>query len=694
MSKNLIEKIIKNFSLESEDEKCINSIFETNIDLDRVSYIVDTMIDFHMDKESLISFLIFQVEKVEHDKAEELIKEQSKEIKELYEIFKILTDVTSFSISDDAEDMRKMFIAISQDLRMIIIKLAIIEYDMKQLSLPLNDKEKVFVSLVKDIYAPLAERFGLYGVKSNLEDLCLKYQEPEVYKELENNVLLKKEENSKQIELTKEKLEDILSELEIKGEITFRQKHYSSIYKKIINKHVNLGQIYDLIAMRVIVDSIEDCYSILGKIHAIYKPIAGRVKDYIANPKPNGYQSLHTTILAENKRPLEIQIRTFDMHRIAEYGIAAHWIYKEKRLKRSKLDEKITWFREILDNSTSLSSDEFLETLKIDLYGGEIFVQTPKGKVLEFPEGSTIIDFAYAIHSDIGNTCVGGKINGKIQPITTELENGDVVEILTNPNSKGPSRDWLNHIKTTGARGKIKAFFRSELKDDNIKSGKAMLEQAIKNRNLSLTKLLKNEYLEELIKKLSMTTLNELYAEIGAGSMQANNVVGRLIVMYNKECEKETRKETIVTIKQNSDGVMIDGDSGMLIKYAGCCSPVTGDEIIGYISRGKGVTIHRKECQNLINLEPERLVKATWQESIISNFLAVIKVIADKNTNISKITLLLSEMKINLKGFNARESNDDLLIDITLQVKNKNEINKIILGLEKVKGITKVYRSE
>lgn len=694
MSEILIEKIIKNFSLESKDEKCINSVFETDIDLDRVRAIVDTMINFHMDKESLISFLIFQVEKVDHDRAEELINDQTKEIKELYEIFKILTDVTSFSISDDAEDMRKMFIAISQDLRMIIIKLAIIEYDMKQLSLPLNDKEKIFVSLVKDIYAPLAERFGLYGVKSNLEDLCLKYQEPEVYKELENNVLLKKEENSKQIELTKEKLEEILNELDIKGEITFRQKHYSSIYKKIINKHVNLGQIYDLIAMRVIVDSIEDCYSILGKIHAIYKPIAGRVKDYIANPKPNGYQSLHTTILAENKRPLEIQIRTFDMHRIAEYGIAAHWIYKEKRLKRSKLDEKITWFREILDNSSSLSSDEFLETLKIDLYGGEIFVQTPKGKVLEFPEGSTIIDFAYAIHSDIGNTCVGGKINGKIQPITTELENGDIVEILTNPNSKGPSRDWLNHIKTTGARGKIKAFFRSELKDDNIKSGKAMLEQAIKNRNLSLTKLLKNEYLEELIKKLSMTTLNELYAEIGAGSMQANNVVGRLIVMYNKECEKETRRETVVTIKQNSDGVMIDGDSGMLIKYAGCCSPVTGDEIIGYISRGKGVTIHRKECQNLINLEPERLVKATWQESIISNFLAVIKVIADKNTNISKITLLLSEMKINLKGFNARESNDDLLIDITLQVKNKNEINKIILGLEKVKGITKVYRSE
>ena len=488
MKDKILEKIYKNFKLTEKEKKLVETCLSEEMKLERLNVVIDTMIEYHIQDEVLVAYILFQCFKIDEETANKFEDNLNKNQKKLYEIFKILRDVRVFSYIFEAEDIRHMFIAICQDMRVVIIKFATILFDLKLIKNPMSEEDRAFVKMVSEIFAPLAERLGLSKFKSAFEDYCFELLEPKAYEELKNNALMKTEDNQKQIEITKKKLQQILAEIGVKGEIQSRQKHFYSVYKKLVKKNITLGKVYDLVAMRVLVPTVEDCYAVLGKIHAIYKPIQGRVKDYIANPKPNGYQSLHTTIVADNNRPLEIQIRTFEMHKQSEYGVAAHWIYKERR-GQNKFDQKMSWFRQMLDSTNELSSEEFLETLKVDLYGEAIVVQTPKGKVLEFPLGATAIDFAYAIHSEVGNSCVGAKINGKIVPITTELSNGDVVEILTNQNSKGPSRDWLSHVKTSNARAKIRAFFKSELKEENIRIGKAILEQAVKARNLNISKL-------------------------------------------------------------------------------------------------------------------------------------------------------------------------------------------------------------
>lgn len=693
MKEQLLARIYEKFSLSDKEKKLIENCLVDSINLERLATVVDTMIEYHIQSEVLVAYVLFQCFKVNEELAESNLNSLTENQKKLYESFKILRDVSALTKSGEAEDIRRLFIAICQDMRVVIVKFATILFDLKLIKNPMSEENKLFVQMVRDIFAPLAERLGLFLFKSEFEDYCFELLEPEAYQQLKNNALMKTEDNQKQIEITRVKLNQILNELKIEGEIQARQKHFYSVYKKLVKKNISLGKIYDLLAMRVLVPTVEDCYAVLGKVHAIYKPLPGRVKDYIAMPKPNGYQSLHTTIVADNERPLEIQIRTFEMHRNCEYGVAAHWIYKESR-GQNKFDQRMSWFRQMLENSSELSSDEFLETLKTELYGEAILVQTPKGKVLEFPLGSTVIDFAYAIHSDVGNKCVGAKINDKIVPIMTELSNGDVVEILTNPNSKGPSRDWLLNVKTSGARSKIRAFFKNELKDENIRIGKAVLEQAVKARNLNLSKILKEEYLLEIAKNMMIDELNVLYAEIGAGSISVNSVVGRLINLYNKEKRLEL-KESVITVKKNSDGILVDGDSGLLIRYAKCCTPVTGDEIIGYISRGCGVTIHRKGCHNLKYLEPERLIKAEWQENLVSDFNAVIKIYAD-NTNsvINALNATARELKNKLKGFGYKEINDELIFEVVVQISNKTELDKIIKNFEGVKFVRKVFRSE
>ncbi len=694
MREEILKKIHSNFDLNEKEEKIVDEALVEEIDLPRLETVIDTMIQYHIQDEVLVAYVVFQHFKVDEKGAEKLKEKLTKSQQKLYEIFKILKSVKDLTKSGEAEDIRRMFVAICQDMRVVIIKFATILYDLKKIKNPMSQSDREFVQMVNDIFAPLAERLGLSMFKNEFEDTCFELLEPEAFEKLKNNVLMKTEDNEKQFKITGEKLKQILRELGIKGEIMARQKHFSSVYKKLVKKNITLGKIYDLLAMRVLVPTVEDCYAVFGKIHAIYKPIQGRVKDYIANPKPNGYQSLHTTIVAENNRPLEIQIRTFEMHRVSEYGVAAHWIYKEKNARaRNKFDEKMAWFRQILDSSKDMSSEEFLETLKIDLYGESIFVQTPKGKVMEFPLGATVIDFAYAIHTEVGNKCVGAKINDKMVPITTQLSNGDVVEILTNQNSKGPSRDWLLHVKTSGARAKIRSFFKSELKDENIKTGKAILEQAVKARNLNISKILKEEYLLEIAKSLIIEDLDSLYAEIGAGSLSANNVVGRLVNLYNKENSKNLTNN-VITVKKNKDGILVDGDSGLLVRFAGCCTPVTGEEIIGYISRGRGVTIHRKDCSNLKFLEPERLIKAEWQESMMTDFLAVIKVQTENNNSvIDNLNGIARSFKNKLKGFGFKEVKDGLEFEIALQVANKAELDKILTTFENAKYVNKVYRS-
>lgn len=694
MKERILEKIFTNFSLTDKEKKIVTECFVDEINIPRLETVLDTMGEYRMQSEIVVPYILFQAYKSNPEKANELVGQYLTEPqKKLYDTFIVLKDVRALSRSGEAESIRKMFVAICQDIRIVIVKFASILFDLKLIKNPMSEDDREYVQIVSDIFAPLAERLGLSMFKFAFEDICFELLEPKAYEELKNSVLLKQDDNQKQIEITSEKLTQILKEIGVEGELQSRQKHYSSIYKKLIKKDIKLEGIYDLIAMRVLVPSVEDCYAVLGKIHAIYRPIQGRVKDYIANPKPNGYQSLHTTIVAENNRPLEIQIRTFEMHKFSEYGVAAHWIYKERR-GQNKFDQKMSWFRQILENAQELSSEEFLETLKVDLYGESIFVQTPKGKVLEFPLGATIIDFAYAIHSGVGNTCVGAKINGKIVPITSTISNGDVVEILTNPNSKGPSRDWLSHIKTSSARSKIRAFFKSELKDENIRIGKSILEQAVKSKNLNITKILKEEYLTDIAASMMMESLDSLYAEIGAGSLSANSIVGRLVNRYNKEKTFDF-KENIITVKKTKDGVLVDGDSGLLIRYAGCCSPITGDEIVGYISRGRGVTIHRADCPNLKYLEPERLIKAEWQENVASSFVAVIKIHADnENSVITTLNNIARDLKNKLKGFGYKEIKNELVFDIVVLISNKNELQSIINSFESVKKVRRVYRSE
>ncbi len=695
---NLITQIkdkVENYLTLSENDKIIlDKLLQPEMNLTRCNGIIDSLIVLRLDKPSFYSFLCYQLFKVNEELSLEIEKSLSDEERQMVETFKQIKDINKITMSEDNDDIRKMFIAVSKDVRVVIVKLAGILQDVQELNLPLSREEKVFVEQVREIHVPLSERLGLDYLKLGMDDNVVRLEYPQEYKNLKERLDIKKEENEAQLALSKSRVEKILHELKINGYIQTRQKHISSILKKQHKQNIHLDQIYDLVAMRVIVQTVEECYAILGKVHAMYIPI-GRFKDYIANPKPNGYKSLHTTVLVENQHPMEIQIRTEAMHRENEFGAPAHWLYKENKNKKTEFDKRITWFREMVEDSKDLSSEEFVETLKADLYGGVIFVQTPKGRVLEFPDGATAIDFAYAIHSDIGNSCIGVKVNDRMQPITTTLKNGDIVEIITSSHSKGPSRDWLNIAKTNSARNKIRAFFKSELKEENIKNGKSILEQAFKNRELNMSLLLTENYISQVLLKYNMKDMEELYASLGTGSLTPAQVIGKFTALYNKDNYMPPKPTQTLNIKTNKEGVLIDGDSGMLVRFAGCCNPIDGDEIIGYISRGKGVTIHRKTCSNVKALEPERVITAEWSAKDDSSFLATIKIIADKRDgNLAKFTTVITNMKVTITGFEARDIGDTFNCVIALKVKNKAELTKVINLIQGIKGVQKVFRSE
>ena len=683
-----IKELIKNtFNLTENNIEIFNNIIEKINITEKDKFIINNLIANKLDFNSICAYLIVEYNLFDNNYDKDIIN-LSQNLKVIY------NDNLYISKQEEAEMLRKQFIAMCKDIRVIIIKLCLVYYDANNCKIPLSAKQKDLLITTRNIYAPLAERLGLNKMKSELEDLCLKYLEPKIYNELEQNVLLKKSENEKQIEITKNKLQQILNDLGLThSTIMARQKHFSSIYKKIQSKAIPLAKIYDLIAMRVIVDTVEECYAVLGKIHGIYKPMEGRFKDYIANPKPNGYQSLHTTIITENDRPMEIQIRTYEMHRNSEFGVdVAHWIYKEKR-KTTELDKKLAWLREIMDNSSSLNSEEFIETLKTNLYSGRIFVQTPKGKVLEFPEGSCLIDFAYAIHSEIGNTCVGGKINNKMVPLSTKMNNNDIVEIITSQTGKGPSRDWLNIVKTSQARDKINAFFKKELKEENIKNGKQILELAIKSKGLVPAKILDNQNLNSVMFKYAFNNEEELYAAIGYGSLSSNQVVNKLIQEYEKR-ENENKPPKILTsliVKKNKDGVLVDGDSGIMVRFAGCCNPILGENIIGYISRGRGVTIHKCDCQNIQYLEPERLISAEWADKSVSYKIVNINIVAkQKDGFIAKVTFVLSNLQYNIVGFDTKNVSDKMYCNIKVKTSFEDNLTKLDKALKNIEDILEV----
>ncbi len=602
------------------------------------------------------------------------------------------------SSENDVAGVRNMLVAMAKDIRVIILKLAS-ELNRFRRSKELSDVELYKLhKATNNFYVPLASRLGLSYIKSEFQDLDLAYSKPNEYKKLMKNLAEDNKFREEQIQKVKLELLSLLRELNINGEVKGRIKHISSVYNKIVNKHHTLSQIYDLIAMRVLVNSVNDCYSVLGAVHTKYTPLDGRFKDYIAKPKPNGYQSLHTTVLVDG-RPLEIQIRTYEMHNHAEYGIAAHFLYKEKKNNFDKLDEKLLSIRKIIENPEISTSQDLINELKTDVYSGEIFVQSPLGKIVELPEFSTPIDFAYAIHSNIGNTCVGAKVNGKIVPINKQLKNADVVEIITSPSAKGPSKDWLSFVKSTAAKNKINQFFKKNEREDNVKKGKTMLEQSARVKDIDLKKYLEPQILTNIFNRYSLKSLDDMYAMIGCAALTTTQILNRMIAEYQNL--NSSKKEFVFKPSTNSnkknDLSSVEELKSMLIKFAGCCNPVPGDEIVGFISRGRGVTIHQKDCKSLKFLDADRLMNLTWNENgKDKKFDARIRILVKNKSGIlANIANKIAEQKINISSINSKNIKDDkTIIEVDVAIESKESLNDLMKKLMNIADVYEVTRGE
>ncbi len=598
---------------------------------------------------------------------------------------------------EDAENFRKIFVAMANDVRVIIIKLADRLHNMRSLNYLSNERQQRIAKETLEIFTPLAGRLGISQIKCELEDLCLKYLDPEAYEYLVTNIHQELNERKEFVDFVVEQIQAILDESGIKGEVFGRPKHFYSIYRKMKNQGKTLDQIYDLTAVRVIVDTTEECYEILGKIHKQWKPVPGRIKDYIATPKRNMYQSLHTTVVTNFGQFFEIQIRTYEMHRMAEYGIAAHWRYKENKTDESGFDARLSWIRDVMDWQGSLNeSKDFVDSLKNDLYDTELLVFTPKGKVISLPLEATPVDFAYAIHSEVGNKCVGAKVNGKIVPLNSVLSTGDVVEILTQPNGKGPSWDWLKFVKSGSARAKIRQFFKREMKEENVKTGRAMLEAEARRRGYNLADLLNESSFKKLSNKLVFDSVDEMMASVGYGAVSVNQVIYKLIDYYKKETPKTPDAISEAHLKHTPAGsVTIKGMNGLLVRFAHCCNPVPGDDIIGFVSRGRGVIVHRSDCSNLAGADPARLQPAQWTGDIETDFIAGIKIIAENDNGIvAAITAEISAMQLSMTQIIGRVNKEKLAeFEIKVALNRRSDIDLLINRLKRDKRIIDVYRT-
>lgn len=579
----------------------------------RTKSAIDLLRETKLDESSILAASLFFVYSHGRISKEQVESEFGEDVFQMLHGLVELHKIYYNNEEEEAENIRKLYFALAKDFRIIFIKLAFVVAQMRNQDLYSAEELKILAKLNLDLFAPLAARLGLSKIKSELEDNSFKILFPQKYQEIEDAVESKFILAQDMIEKVKNSLREILGELEIHGEIMGRRKHAYSIYKKITNKHQNIDDIFDLVALRVLVDKLPECYAVLGRVQQLFTPISGRFKDYISTPKSNGYQSLHTTILYDGL-PVEIQVRTFDMHRSAEYGYAAHWMYKEKRNKQDSLDEKLGWIRQILEENNNFTSREMIDSLKVDIYDGEIFVQTPKGKVVHLPEGATAIDFAYEIHSEVGNHMVGAQINGKMRPITTKLNSGDVVSIITSPKSTGPSRDWFQFVKSVSAKHKIRQFFKKEMKEENIRIGKNMLELAFKNQNLNLSDAIETSGFSKLLTRGSFVGVEELYASVGSGSTNAQSVVNNFHQLLLRQKKLVERKKYVSTNERSLDKkVVVDGGENMLIKIATCCQPQVGDEIVGFVSQGRGLIIHKSTCEHVKYYDPQRLIEAHWE---------------------------------------------------------------------------------
>ncbi len=665
--------------------------------------VVNILVDLGFDDVStLVAAFLHDILEDTPVTSDELEQKFGKEVLELVEGVTKLDKIKFVSAEDEqAENLRKMFFAMAKDYRVIIIKLADRLHNMRTLDALKPEKQIKIATQSLKIYAPLAGRLGLSFVKCELEDLAMRYLYPDDYYELVEFIKTKSKERQQFIEKICDELKAKLQELGIEGEVNGRQKHLYGIYKKMLKQGKNIEQIYDISAVRVIVNEVQDCYTVLGAIHTMWMPLPGRFKDYIAMPKPNGYQSLHTTVITKFKETFEIQIRTYEMHRIAEYGIAAHWKYKEGKTGATKIDDQINWLREVMDTQRESSdSHEFLENIEGNVFTDEVYVFTPKGKVLNLPVGSTTVDFAYAIHSAVGNKCIGAKVNGKIVPLNTVLNTGDIVEILTTNSGKGPSRDWIKFVKTASARTKIRQYFKKEMKEENIKRGKDMLEREAKRRGYNLSELLSTAGLNYIMNRYTLSSIDDLYASVGFGGLTTNQIIVKLIDYFKRDLLSKNPvaeiKTTSTTGKSSSgNGVLIRGYDDFLVRLSHCCNPVPGDKIVGYVSRGRGVSVHCVDCPNVKNMEPERLIEAKWDDVISQNFLASLKIYCENKGGIlAAVTTIISNMKISITGAFARSDNDTGTAEITvmLEVKSTDQVEDVIKKLKTLPEVIDVHR--
>ena len=673
-----------------------------------VAYILSTL---ELDDESICAALLHDVVEDTSATNQDLIDNFGQAIADMVAgVTKLGTLRYSTEEETQVENYRKMFLAMGKDIRVILIKLADRLHNMRTLKYLSRERQIANANETLDILAPLANRLGIYSLKWELEDLGFKYLYPEEYREIVSGLDRKRDERLKFLEVIKQDIEKELKGQKIQAEVTGRAKHLYSIYKKMKRDNKTLDQIYDLFALRILVHNVKDCYAALGVVHEMYTPMPGRFKDYIAVPKNNMYQSIHTTLLGQKGVPFEVQIRTHDMHRVAEFGIAAHWAYKEASNKGTKQvvsvkDDKLAWLRETLEwQKNTENPDEFLNVLKTELFEDEVYVFTPKGKIISLPRNATPIDFAYNIHAEIGNKMVGCKINSKMMPIITKLKNGDIVEIITSDQSKGPSRDWLKFVKSSSARTKINQWFKKAQRTENIEKGKETIEKEIKKLGIKQSDLLRQEWVKKVIERYNYATIDDMYAGVGFGGIGANKIIARLLEEYNKEHEDEYFEDKIEELsktrptktKPSPSGVIVKGIDNCLVKLSKCCNPLPGDDIVGYITKGRGVSIHRTNCVNTKDLlnDEERMIEVSWFEETKESYNVELEIFAtDRNGLLKDIIKQIENLKVKLIGVSSKANKEKIAItELTVEIKNKEELNKLRAAIGKVESVYEVKR--
>ena len=696
------------YAKENHGDQCRKSGEPYMIHPMHVAYILAQL---GLDDETLCAALLHDVVEDTPKTHEDLVKDFGTTIAEMVAgVTKLGKLRYTTQEEEQVENYRKMFLAMGKDIRVILIKLADRLHNMRTLKFLTRERQIANAKETRDLYAPLANRLGIYSLKWELEDLSFKYLNPEEYHEIVTGLDRKREERLKFINEIQEDLAEEIKDQGIKADVTGRAKHLYSIHRKMLRDNKNLDQIYDLFALRILVDNVKDCYAVLGIVHEMYTPMPGRFKDYIAVPKKNMYQSIHTTLLGPKGTPFEVQIRTWDMHRIAEFGIAAHWAYKEASNKGSKqsvvvTDDKLAWLRETLEwQKNTENPDEFLNTLKTELFEDEVYIFTPKGMIKVLPKGATPIDFAYSVHEQIGHKMVGCKINSKMMPIITPLNNGDIVEIMTSEQSKGPSRDWLKFVKSSSAKTRINQWFKRAQRTENIEKGKDAIEREVKKLGIKHSDLVRPEWLQLAMDRYKFATVEDLYASIGFGGISVNKLIARLLDEYRKEHEEEDFEEKIEELakskpsrnKPSKTGVVVKGIDNCLVKLSKCCNPLPGDEILGYITKGRGVSVHRNDCVNVKDLfnEENRMIDVYWFDDVNGSYKVEIEILANDRTGLLKdVIKQVENAKVKLTGMNTRTTKEGIaIIDISLELENKDMLNKMLSSLRNIESVYDVNR--